>query len=576
MIWDLRRGDADDDRLSPGGRGLRSIILSTLFEFNILQGTFALLLLVVLPALLIGLVPSVALTYWAVFNHAIGRFFEEPYLTLAVLAICAGAAYWWGPSLARTTLRNIWQLHYTLVFPIFVLVRESVKLIGERWLREGSSAADLHRFRRRGTLIAGALFAGGSLILAAVLLKTYGIVAVSLTSAPPRDIVRAALIDGFIVLAFSTVVSSLFWAWRELSVVSPVIDWTPGITPQKGRAFRIAHLSDSHIVGGPNDFRMEPGTRGPRGNDRWSEALGRVAALDAQKPFDWILLTGDATDAGTRLEWLEFLDRTALQPQLSARMLILPGNHDVNIADRTDAAKLELPWNISMALRKLRFIVAADRLQGTRAHVVDHASGKLGPSLASFLRSGGREAHMQSLASSGSLRGTIEVSRIWRDLFPLVVPPIDGRPGVILLNSCSDNHMALTNAIGVIDPHQLGALSRLLLEFGAATWLIALHHQVVEYPTPRASLKERVGLSLINAPDLIARIEPHANRILIMHGHRHRDWIGRCGNLALCSTPSAVLGNFDGKYKQGVFHVHDVISGEGGICIASTERISID
>jgi hypothetical protein len=44
----------------------------------------------------------------------------------------------------------------------------------------------------------------------------------------------------------------------------------------------------------------------------------------------------------------------------------------------------------------------------------------------------------------------------------------------------------------------------------------------------------------------------------------------------LCSTPSAVLGNFDGKYKQGVFHVHDVISGEGGICIASTERISID
>ena len=163
---------------------------------------------------------------------------------------------------------------------------------------------------------------------------------------------------------------------------------------------------------------------------------------------------------------------------------MLPGNHDVNIADRTDAAKLELPWSVSMALRKLRFLIAADSLQGTRVHLVDHVSGKLGPTLDSFLRSDGRQGQMRSLASSGSIRAGIDVSRIWRDLFPLVVPPANGQPGVMLLNSCSDSHMALTNAIGVIDPQQLRAVTRLVTEFGDAAWLIALIIKWLSTPLP--------------------------------------------------------------------------------------------
>ena len=75
-IWDLRRGDADDDRLSPGGRGLRSIILSTLFEFNLLQGALAFLLLILLPALLIGLVHH-GITYGAVAKGTVTRLLDE-------------------------------------------------------------------------------------------------------------------------------------------------------------------------------------------------------------------------------------------------------------------------------------------------------------------------------------------------------------------------------------------------------------------------------------------------------------------------------------------------------------------
>jgi hypothetical protein len=36
-IWDLRRGDDDDDRTNPHGRGLRSLVFSTALEFNYLK-----------------------------------------------------------------------------------------------------------------------------------------------------------------------------------------------------------------------------------------------------------------------------------------------------------------------------------------------------------------------------------------------------------------------------------------------------------------------------------------------------------------------------------------------------------
>ena len=51
------------------------------------------------------------------------------------------------------------------------------------------------------------------------------------------------------------------------------------------------------------------------------------------------------TDAGISAEWAEFLDLVARRPDFAARMLILPGNHDVNIVDRANPARLDLPFS---------------------------------------------------------------------------------------------------------------------------------------------------------------------------------------------------------------------------------------
>jgi len=576
-LLDLKNGDADDDRLSPGGKGLRAIVLSTLFEFNFLQGFVAFLLLVISPALLVGLVPSIALTYGTVLNDAVFRLRDELIPAVTIIALCGLAAYWWGSSLAKAALHNIWQLHYTLIFPIFVLVRELIKLIGESFLPWDPSPEALQQRRRLGTILAGILFAGSALFIAIALLSKYGIVAVSLTNAPVRKIVEAALIDGSIILAASTVTASIFWTVRELSVSTSVTDLKPVSNRDIRPALRIAHLSDPHIVGGENEFRMEPGTRGPRGNARLQGALNQVDELDASARLDWVFITGDITDAGTRSEWIEFLDGIALHPQIADRILIIPGNHDVNIGDRSSAAKLELPWSVSMALRKMRFLVAADIIQGTRVHVFNHANGELGPTLHDFLRADGRQEQLTALASAGSIAAAWCVSQIWRDAFPMIVPPSEDRPAVALMNSSTDSHMALMNAIGVLDTQQIRALTLLQKHYDDATWLVALHHQVVEYPARGTSLKERAGLCLVNAPDLLAAIKDKSGSVLILHGHRHRDWLGSCSGLGLCSAPSVTLGAYNQRYEHGAFHLHEMArDADGNLIILKTDEVIVD
>ena len=62
-IWNLRRGDSDDNRTSPYGRGMRSVVLSAALEFNYLRASIGFLALIVGPALLVGIAPSIAFSY---------------------------------------------------------------------------------------------------------------------------------------------------------------------------------------------------------------------------------------------------------------------------------------------------------------------------------------------------------------------------------------------------------------------------------------------------------------------------------------------------------------------------------
>jgi|GEM_PF-6412419 hypothetical protein len=99
-------------------------------------------------------------------------------------------------------------------------------------------------------------------------------------------------------------------------------------------------------------FRIEGGRSGPQGNERLKQAFASLDPLCEQGTLDLVLITGDMTDAGTSAEWAEFLDSVARHPFLAERMLLLPGNHDVNIVDSSNPARLDTPISPNKTLQR--------------------------------------------------------------------------------------------------------------------------------------------------------------------------------------------------------------------------------
>jgi 3',5'-cyclic AMP phosphodiesterase CpdA len=577
-IWDLRRGDHQDNRTSPYVHSFRGLILSAALEFNYLKAALSFLALILAPALLLGVAPSVVATYGRMMFHAVTSVGSRPISGLLMLAVLLGIALWLGRPLLRMAVNNFWHLHYTLVFPFFVTVREVLRAIAEHLPGRALAPEQIDRRRRLGTVLAALLLVGGGVALAMTVEFSLGLQLVDVEHVRPLAVLRAALLNAAVVLGLSTAFESLYWLWRELSL-SPVLDWAPNLPKDQSPVARVAHLSDLHLVGERYGYRMEAGTHGPQSNRRVRNALRKLAALHALAPLDHILVTGDVTDAGTRAEWAEFIDLLRGYPELRSRLSFVPGNHDVNIVDRSDAGRIDLPWSAGESLRKLRVVQALDSLQGPRAHLIDHASGALGPSLKDYLRDGERPGLLRALAKNGSLRGRSEMSKVWDALFPLVEPPTENDGcgyGLILLDSNSRSHFSLTNAVGVVNPSQLRGLKSFLQNSAGRAWIILLHHQLAEYPLAATSLRDRIGLALINAPDVLAALTPHASRVLVLHGHRHRDWLGTCGGVVLCSAPSVTLGSHEGGTHHGTFHVHELALGPGGgIKLLTTEHVNI-
>jgi Calcineurin-like phosphoesterase len=115
------------------------------------------------------------------------------------------------------------------------------------------------------------------------------------------------------------------------------------------------------------------------------QALARLDEIHAKQPLDAILVTGDLTDAGRSAEWAEFFDAFAPHPQLAGLLIGLPGNHDVNVVDRANPARLDLPTSPKKCLRQVRTVSALAAIQGTRVRVLDRISGRLGGTLAQAL-----------------------------------------------------------------------------------------------------------------------------------------------------------------------------------------------
>jgi hypothetical protein len=157
----------------------------------------------------------------------------------------------------------------------------------------------------------------------------------------------------------------------------------------------------------------------------------------------------------------------------------------------------------------------------------------------------------------------------------MVLPPKqDDGLGVILLNSNADTHFSFTNALGMISVEQVRGVHIAAAQYPRASWIVALHHHVVEYPALAKLLSERIGTALVNGNWFLRRLQPLAGRAVLMHGHRHIDWIGRCAGLPILSAPSPVMDAADNA--DTYFYIHNLaLQEDGALALFRPERVNV-
>jgi hypothetical protein len=157
----------------------------------------------------------------------------------------------------------------------------------------------------------------------------------------------------------------------------------------------------------------------------------------------------------------------------------------------------------------------------------------------------------------------------------MILPPeTEDGLGFVLLNSTALTHFSFTNALGLMSSEQSRGMHAALRQFPKATFVVALHHHLVEYPKRANALSERIGTALVNGSWFVRQLQRHSRRIVVMHGHRHIDWIGRCGMLRIVSAPSPVMGSRDEGTTY--FYIHTLGVDEAGhFLLAEPEKVEL-
>jgi hypothetical protein len=242
------------------------------------------------------------------------------------------------------------------------------------------------------------------------------------------------------------------------------------------------------------------------------------------------------------------------------------------VVDRANPARLDLPFSPAKTLRKMRALSALAAFSAGRLRVTISSATEPHLTLAAALAPH-RQA-IQTFADQGGFRLSNQLARFWDELFPLILPPAeDDGLGVAILNSNADTNFSFTNALGMISAGQARRLTAAFDDYPKARWIVGLHHHLIEYPMPVAKFSERIGTALVNGSWFQRVLKPYAERIIVMHGHRHVDWIGACGKLKVVSAPSPVMAP-DSKATH--FYIHALARGtDGGLALMAPTRVDL-
>ena len=282
LFVDPRRGDIEDDASSTKRRSMLSLFGSMLVEISLPKLLVAWALLLVVPGLLLGLAPIVFVEWLTVVTDKLASLVIGLW-SLLILAILIALGWFGWRALFRTAEKNFWALNSVVVEPSYAAFREAFRQLAERlFARNASDAQTREAARRRRPPIAGILVCGLALFVLWLVwphTHLYG----SLSEIKSwKKVAVVALANSVAAIAAYLAVAALAWGFADAAMAQPRNLAKFDKAPKQGRTWRIAHLSDIHVVGERYGWRIESGRSGPS-RQRTLEAIAEATRGDRRQ-----------------------------------------------------------------------------------------------------------------------------------------------------------------------------------------------------------------------------------------------------------------------------------------------------
>ena len=164
MLIDPRHGDIEDDAASPGQRSLLAIAGSLLVEISLPKLLFAWTVLLLLPAVLLGLAPLLVSAWFSTLSEKLAALTGIG-TALVLLAVAAIGWIGWRP-LFRIAENNFWSLNALAVQPGYAFTREALRHLTERIWGRKLTAPGRARLRSGNSVGAGIVLSACAVLMA--------------------------------------------------------------------------------------------------------------------------------------------------------------------------------------------------------------------------------------------------------------------------------------------------------------------------------------------------------------------------------------------------------------------------
>ena len=333
-ILDPREGDLEDDASSTKKKTLVALAGTLLAEISLPKLVVAWMSLIGFPGLLLGAMP-LALSIWVTSLKSKTSAALTEYWPVLLLVPVVLLGWFLGRKLLRLAESSFWSLNALAIQPVYIFAREGLRHLAEAIFSGRPDDDTRTSLRAVSAAAAGLLLSAIALALVAIAWPATRWTATLADLATPLLLLPVLLANGTVLIAGYCAAAALVWGAADASMTQPRDLRAFSPRPEGSPAWRVVHLSDIHTVGERYGFRVESGRAGPRGNERFGRLLVMLDKIHAADPIDMVLITGDLTDAGRSAEWAEFFAAVLPYPWLLDRLIVLPGNHDVNVVDRS-------------------------------------------------------------------------------------------------------------------------------------------------------------------------------------------------------------------------------------------------